>query len=99
MGSIRALEKEKDRPRAPERELKAHHESQRASLVGLRDSFRGTGVFQLVNKHLTLGFALGHDLRSSPMSGFALTAWRLLGILSPSLSLCPSPALSVSLSK
>ena len=49
----------------------------------------------------TLDFDLGHDLIMglSPMLGSALTAWSLLGILSLSLSLCPSTlALSLSLS-
>ena len=37
--------------------------------------------------------------RSSPASGSALMAWSLLGILSVSLSLCPSPASFLSLSQ
>ena len=36
-------------------------------------------------------------VRSSPESGSALTMQSLFGILSLSLSLCPSPGLSVSL--
>ena len=50
---------------------------------------------QLV-KHPILGFGSGHDLTvhgfvgSSPVSGSALTAWSLLGILSPSFSLRPT---------
>ena len=66
---------------------------------------RGTWVAQLV-KCPSLDFSLGYDftvVRSwlevvSPMSGFALTAQRLLGILSLSLSLCPFPAQALSLS-
>ena len=43
----------------------------------------------------TLDFGSGHDLlvmRLSPVSGSELTAQTLLGILSLSLTLCPSPA-------
>ena len=52
-------------------------------------------------EHLTLDFDSGHDPRVvalSPSLGSTLTAQRLLGILSLSLSsfLCPSPPLSFS---
>ena len=43
----------------------------------------------------TLDVGLGHDLMvvsSSPASGSALAAWSLLGLLSLTLSLCPSPS-------
>ena len=43
----------------------------------------------------TLDLVLGHDLSSSPTSGSTLTAWSLLGTLSPFLY--PSHALSLSL--
>ena len=48
---------------------------------------------------LTLDFGSGHDLtvpEVEPPSGSVLTVQSLLGILSLSLSLCPSPALSLS---
>ena len=50
-------------------------------------------------KRTTLGFGSGRDLvvhEIDPASGSVLMARSLLGILSLSLSLCPSPALSVS---
>ena len=58
----------------------------------------GEWVAQLV-EHPTLDFGSGHDLKFmilSPMSSSVLSAWNLLGILSLSLSLCPSPSLSLS---
>ena len=54
---------------------------------------RSTLVAQLVERQ-TLDFSSGHDLtvlRVKPTLGSTLTAQRLLRILSPSLSLCPSP--------
>ena len=54
---------------------------------------------QLV-KCLILDFGSGHDLmvcEFNPELGSAMTAQSLLGILSPSLSLCPSPAGALSL--
>ena len=56
---------------------------------------------QLV-KCLTLDFCSGHDLivvGLSPVHGPLRWAWRLLRILSLSLSLCPSPACAPSLKK
>ena len=54
-------------------------------------------------KHPNLDFGSGHDLtvRSSPASGSVLSAWSLLGILSPTLSLSLSapPPLTLSLLK
>ena len=47
----------------------------------------------------TLGFGSGHDLtlhETSTVTGSALTAWSLLGILSPSLSAPPLLVLSLS---
>ena len=59
----------------------------------------GTWVAQSV-KCLPLGFGSGHDLMvcgfDPHTSGSALAVWSLLGILSLSLSLCPSPSLSLS---
>ena len=52
-------------------------------------------------KSPALGFGPGHDLTcvsSSPASGSVLTAQSLLGILSLSLSVCPSPARALSVS-
>ena len=53
-------------------------------------------------KHLTLDFGSDHDLAvrllgSSPALGYSLTEQSLIGILSPSLSPCPSSACAVSL--
>ena len=51
--------------------------------------FRGTWVAQVV-KRRTLDFSSGHDLTVrgiEPTLGSVLTAWRLLGLLSLSLSL------------
>ena len=63
---------------------------------------KGTWVAQWV-KRLTLDFGSGHDVESSPVSGSALTAWGLLGILPLLPSLCPFlsllPSLCLSLSK
>ena len=50
----------------------------------------------------TLGFSSGHNLafhEFDPTSGSKLTAWSLLGFLSPSLSAPPPLVLSLSLSK
>ena len=61
----------------------------------------GACVAQLV-KCPTLDFGSGYDLtvrEFSPVSGAVLTPWSLLGLLSRSFSLCPSHALSLSLSK
>ena len=49
----------------------------------------------LVSAQVTISPFMG----LSPASGSVLTAWSLLGVLSLSLSLCTSPAVSLSLSK
>ena len=65
-----------------------------------RKKKRGTWVAQLV-KHPTLGFGSGHDLMVcgfGPHIGLCADGTELAWD-SVSLSLCPSPALSLSLSK
>ena len=66
-----------------------------------KSSELGHRVAQSV-KRLTLGFGSGHDLtvmRPSPSRQHAEWAWRLLGILSLPLSLCPCPSQMPSLNK
>ena len=55
---------------------------------------RGTWLAQSV-EHVTLDLGV---VSLSPASGSVLAAWSPLGILSLSLSLCPSPTCAVSVS-
>ena len=65
-----------------------------------KKSHRGTWVVQSV-KHQTLDFVSGHDLKAHDISGSALAAQRLTGILplSPSLSAPSLLTLSLKINK
>ena len=85
--------------------LKGSHQKVAWLLIPLRVAFkwssRGTWVTQSV-ECLTLDFSSGRDPRavgSSPTLGSVLTAGRLLGILSPSVSAPPSYTLFLKIKK